>query len=245
MTELQSLSSDQQAVLSGIVEAGKSYAELARELGISKTEVRERARAALDALAEATPGPEGAAEELADPSLAPASVLQPDKSSGSMKAGIITGLVLGSIAAAVILITNQGGGSSTPSSLQNSPRRRPASSSGGGLTLLKTIPLASAGKAPKTTGKAYVIAQGAQRRIFITVQGLSRGSRYQLWLYNSPSSYTPVGQTMTVATSGTLQGASNVPSSTVAYQRIILTREGTTHPRRPGQVALSGLFSVR
>jgi sigma-70-like protein len=241
MTELQSLSSDQQTVLSGIVEAGKSYAELARELGVSKTEVRERARAALDALAEAAPP----AEELADPSLAPASVLEPDKSSGSMKAGIITGLVLGSIAAAIILITNQGGGSSTPSSLRDSPRRTPASSSAGGLTLLKTIPLASVGKAPKTTGKAYVIAQGAQRRIFITVQGLSRGSRYQLWLYNSASSYTRVGQTMTVATNGALQGSSNLPSSTVAYQRIILTREGATHPRQPGQVALSGQFSVR
>jgi hypothetical protein len=52
MTELDRLPPDQRAVLSLVLDRGKSYAEVAELLGIPESGVRDRAHAALDALAE-------------------------------------------------------------------------------------------------------------------------------------------------------------------------------------------------
>src|ERR1700722_14734129 len=58
MTELDRLPPDQRAVLSLVLDRGKSYAEVAELLGIPENTVRDRAHTALDALADdlATPG---------------------------------------------------------------------------------------------------------------------------------------------------------------------------------------------
>jgi sigma-70-like protein/anti-sigma-K factor RskA len=57
MTELDRLPPDQRAVLSLVLDRGKSYAEVAELLGIPENTVRDRAHAALDALADdAAPG---------------------------------------------------------------------------------------------------------------------------------------------------------------------------------------------
>jgi hypothetical protein len=58
MTELDRLPPDQRAVLSLILDRGKSYREVAEMLAIPESAVRDRAQAALDALAEepGTPG---------------------------------------------------------------------------------------------------------------------------------------------------------------------------------------------
>ena len=53
MTELDRLPPDQRAVLSLVLDRGKSYAEVAELLGIPEGAVRDRAHAALDALADA------------------------------------------------------------------------------------------------------------------------------------------------------------------------------------------------
>ena len=52
MTELDRLPPDQRAVLSLVLDRGKSYAEVAELLGIPENTVRDRAHAALDALAD-------------------------------------------------------------------------------------------------------------------------------------------------------------------------------------------------
>jgi Sigma-70, region 4/Anti-sigma-K factor rskA len=54
MTELDRLPPDQRAVLSLVLDRGKSYTEVAELLGIPEGAVRERAHAALDALADDT-----------------------------------------------------------------------------------------------------------------------------------------------------------------------------------------------
>jgi hypothetical protein len=52
MSDLDRLPPDQRAVLSLVLDRGKSYGEVAEMLGISESVVRDRARAALDALAD-------------------------------------------------------------------------------------------------------------------------------------------------------------------------------------------------
>jgi hypothetical protein len=59
MTELDRLPPDQRAVLSLVLDRGKSYAEVAELLGIPEDTVRDRAHAALDALAEDVAAPGG------------------------------------------------------------------------------------------------------------------------------------------------------------------------------------------
>ncbi|HEX4114680.1 MAG TPA: RNA polymerase sigma factor [Solirubrobacteraceae bacterium] len=59
MTELDRLPPDQRAVLSLVLDRGKSYAEVAELLGIPENTVRDRAHTALDALAEGIDTPRG------------------------------------------------------------------------------------------------------------------------------------------------------------------------------------------
>jgi hypothetical protein len=59
MTELDRLPPDQRAVLSLVLDRGKSYAEVAELLGIPENTVRDRAHTALDALADDVAGPAG------------------------------------------------------------------------------------------------------------------------------------------------------------------------------------------
>ncbi|MFZ1925939.1 MAG: anti-sigma factor [Solirubrobacteraceae bacterium] len=59
MTELDRLPPDQRAVLSLVLDRGKSYAEVAELLGIPENTVRDRAHTALDALADDAAAPSG------------------------------------------------------------------------------------------------------------------------------------------------------------------------------------------
>ncbi len=59
MTELDRLPPDQRAVLSLVLDRGKSYTEVAALLGIPEATVRDRAHAALDALADDVAAPGG------------------------------------------------------------------------------------------------------------------------------------------------------------------------------------------
>ncbi|HEX4838738.1 MAG TPA: sigma factor-like helix-turn-helix DNA-binding protein, partial [Solirubrobacteraceae bacterium] len=58
MTELDRLPPDQRAVLSLVLDRGKSYGQVAEMLAIPESAVRDRAHAALDALA-SDPAPSG------------------------------------------------------------------------------------------------------------------------------------------------------------------------------------------
>lgn len=110
MTKLDGLSPEQRAVLSLVLDARKSYGEAAKILGVSETTVRERAHAAIDALAR-DPVRE-------PPSPVPPEAPPPKRSGTSLKGGLLTGLVLGSIAAVIILLTS--GGNKTTSSTSTS-----------------------------------------------------------------------------------------------------------------------------
>src|ERR1035441_3185640 len=110
MSRLDDLPPDQRAVLLLLVRQGKSHAEIADMLGIPQQAVRDRARAALDALA-ASPGePHDAARDI------PFSPSLPSSRRGG--ALLLAALVV-VVVVAVILITG-GGGSDRKSTRLNS-----------------------------------------------------------------------------------------------------------------------------
>jgi hypothetical protein len=141
MTELDRLPPDQRAVLSLVLDRGKSYAEVAELLGISERTVRDRAHTALDALADhetwtAEPPPATstrAASPAADASAEPAaratrqgSANRPEEAqpgdraksplaspSSRIGGALLLGAIVAAIVVAVILISGGGGGKSS------------------------------------------------------------------------------------------------------------------------------------
>jgi hypothetical protein len=89
MSRLDDLPPDQRAVLSLLVRQGKSHAEIADMLGIPQQAVRERAAAALDALAEESSEPRGAPRQPARSGGARPSVSAGDPSGATSAGGAL------------------------------------------------------------------------------------------------------------------------------------------------------------
>lgn len=155
MRELDQLSPDQRAVLSLVLMQDKSFQDVASMLGMSEQAVRDRAHAALDALAgdaEAAParpvanGHRPAAHRLDDehrpaPERAPGGVLRPPTPNGRPSSRLGGGLLLG----AIVIVTVVGA----------------ILLSGGGKGSGGSKPSASAGAAKTITGAAGTGATGA------------------------------------------------------------------------------------
>ena len=77
MTELDRLPPDQRAVLSLVLDRGKSYGEVADLLGIPEETVRDRAHAALDAMANSPSGAPSPAAAQSSPAVAQSSAAGP------------------------------------------------------------------------------------------------------------------------------------------------------------------------
>lgn len=293
MSRLDDLPPDQRAVLSLLVRQGKSHAEIADMLGIPQQAVRDRAAAALDALAGESSEPRGAPQQparagsrastsdgspAATASTSPAaSAAAPAKTpsagsnfSGSLPSSrrggalLLTALVV-IVVVAVILITS-GGGSNKASSTQAStttPATTPSTTKTSGAsstsgtsstakqgaspTVDKQIALTSPEPASKTVGLVEVVSEGSKHAIYLAAEHLPQppaGSFYAVWLSNSPTSSTPLGKTPTVGSNGRLQAGTLLPANAGDYQKILLTRETSTHAAQPGPTVLSGAFSL-
>ncbi len=246
MSQLDRLPPDQRAVLSLVLERGRSYAQVADMLAIPESAVRDRAHAALDALAaQAGNSPAPAPLPTSKP---PAPRSQPP---GSRRAGAI---LLGAIAAVVVVVVvailaTSGGGSkntSTTGTTGTSTTGTSTTSSSAKPKLDKTISLSSPDAELKVSGSAYVLSQGSRSAFYIAAQGLpeSKGFFYAVWLYNSPSNSTPLGRASNVGSDGKMQGGNPLPTNASQYRQLIVTRETSTHPAHPGPIVLQGTFSL-
>jgi hypothetical protein len=269
MTDLDRLPPDQRAVLSLVLERGRSYGEVAEMLAIPESAVRDRAHAALDALAES---PAGGQEPVRSASTRPVAAGTPSGvtaaslgaagssgppprsrdprtprgTAGSRRAGaLLLGAIVVVIVVAVILISTSGGkGSSTNTNTSSS---KPATTTSAGKpSLNKTISLTSPDPELKASGTAYVLSESGRSAFYITAQGLppSSGFFYAVWLYNSPSSSTPLGRASSVGSDGRMQGGNPLPANASLYHQLIVTRETSTHPSHPGAIVLRGTFAL-
>ncbi|HEY8303710.1 MAG TPA: sigma factor-like helix-turn-helix DNA-binding protein [Solirubrobacteraceae bacterium] len=268
MTDLDRLPPDQRAVLSLVLERGKSYTEVAEMLGIPRSAVRDRAHGALDALAGETastrparPGPSAraVASGVADtPGRRGEQAGTPgaERYAASSRVGgavLLGGLVVAVVVAVILL---SGGGkspSSTSASTQTTTGAQSTStatstspSSGARPKLDKKLTLEAVEPSLKASGEAYVLSQGSRRAFYVAAQGLppSSGFFYAVWLYNSPSSSAPLGRSPSVSSSGHLEGGGPLPSNAGDYAKIIVTRETSTHAAHPGPIVLSGAFAL-
>lgn len=268
MSRLDDLPPDQRAVLMLLVRQGKSQAEIADMLGIPQHTVRDRARAALDALAQepseahnptrapaVTPPP--APEEMrATPSTQDTNFSSSLPSSRRGGALLLAALVV-IIVVAVILITSGGGShkasstktDSTAGTTTSTPSTSATSSTStqaGKPTVNKQIPLTSPEPNSKTVGLVEVLSEGSKRAFYIAAEHLppSSGFFYAVWLYNSPTSSAPLGRIPPVSSKGQAQGGALLPANAGDYREILLTRETNSKATQPGPVVLSGAFSL-
>ena len=270
MSDLDRLPPDQSAVLSLVLDRGKSYAEVATLLAIPESAVRDRAHAALDALARATgaPPPSGARPSSDAPvspdthpqhraasqagDIAPAtrdtrgSLTSP---SSRMGGALLLGAIVAAIVVAAILLSS-GGGSKSSGQTLTKPSTNSSStstSSASKPTLNKTIALTPLEPGLKAVGTAYVLSESKRHAFYVAARGLaaSSGFFYAVWLYNSPSSSAPLGRAPSVSSNGRMEGGGPLPSNAGQYHQLIVTRETSTHPKQPGPIALRGTFGLR
>jgi hypothetical protein len=277
MSRLDDLPPDQRAVLSLLVRQGKSHAEIADMLGIPQQAVRDRARAALDALAGEPSELSGVVQTPAagerSPSAPPAPAPAKTPNSGSnfpgslpssRRGGALLLAALVVIVAVVVILITSGGGSHKASSTQASSTTTPATTpsetktsgastttstakQGASPTVDKQIALTSPEPASKTVGLVEVVSEGSKHAIYLAAEHLPpppAGSFYAVWLSNSPTSSTPLGKTPTVGSNGRLQAGTLLPTNAGDYQKILLTRETSSHAAQPGPTVLSGAFSL-
>jgi hypothetical protein len=330
MASLDSLPPDQRAVLSLVLKQGKSYTEIAALLGIEEAAVRERAHAALGALApvEGTPPPpqrraaladyllgqqpaqdasdthdylessasgrawarvvsgalrpiadgalpeipSGAASALAEATGGRGAASEPESTEtttatavaveegspptgqpppgtgasgraprpprGSRRAGAtLLGLLAAGLIVLVVVLATGGGSKHKP---------KPARSTGTSTTapqIVGQINLTSPSGGSHTIGIALIVAQGSQLALELQAQGLSPTSKsfgYGVWLYNSHSSAQAIGSAPPVANNGRLSALAALPANTTSYRALIITRETSSRPTRPGPIVLSG-----
>jgi hypothetical protein len=295
MTELDRLPPDQRAVLSLVLDRRKSYAEVAELLAIPEQTVRDRAHAALDALANASawpaerrppapppPAPAPARAAATGPgALSRVSEQAPAKWPGSSsdrgadgtsasesfaspRAGgrgplatpssrrggaLLLGAILAVVVVVVIIVSSGESGKSSgqPSTAASSTHSSStATTSAGKPSLNKTIALTPFEPSLKAAGTAYVLSQSKRHAFYVAARGLpaSSGFFYAVWLYNSPSSSKPLGRAPNVGADGRMEGGGPLPNNAGLYHQLIITKETSTHPSRPGPIVLRGTFGL-
>jgi hypothetical protein len=262
---------DQRAVLSLVLERGKSYAEVAGMLSIPETAVRERAHAALDALAvggAATPGPTGPGAMPSRPATAgaqpartaPPAPPAPSESTsarashnasrlpGSRTGGalLLAGIVVVVVVAVVLIASSGGKGASSGTAVNRTRTGTTTSPASGSARIDKKLTLAAVDPESPASGEAYVLSDGGRHAFYVTAQHLppSHGFFYAVWLYNSPSSSAPLGRAPSVGSNGRMEGGGPLPSNAADYAKLIVTRETNTRARHPGTIVLSGDFAL-
>ncbi len=271
MPRLDDLPPDLRATLSLLVDRGKSYAQVAELLGIPEQAVRDRAHAALDALA-GTPGEAPAPPaQGSDPRAGRSSARAPRRTASGVTAAasglpvsrrggalLLAGIVV-VVIVVVVLLTSGGGGSNTSTGTSASATTstgghttsssakttKSGSTTGAKAKVTNQLTLTPPEPSSKSIGIAEVLAEGAQHAIYVAAEHLppTHGFFYVLWLYNSPSSAQAIGKT-TVNSTGRMQAGALLPANASNYHQLLLTRETAERPPQPGTTVLSGAFSL-
>jgi hypothetical protein len=175
----------------------------------------------------------------------------------SRTGGALVLLAIAALAVIVVFVTKSGDGSSsgTSSSVATSASTSAetgTSSTAGTQTAKakedKRITLTSPDPTSKAAGVAEVLSEGSQYAFYLAAEHLApskgNGFFYAVWLYNSPSSFEALSRAPAVGSNGDTQGGALLPSDASKYHTMLLTRETSSKPTRPGTIVLRGSFAL-
>lgn len=98
-------------------------------------------------------------------------------------------------------------------------------------------------------GEAEIASVNGHLDLALEAHGLPQtgsGTSYVLWLYNSPTSYLPLGRAPAVGANGVLPASTTeLPADASAYHELILTKESSPEPTAPGEIVLHGALNLK
>jgi hypothetical protein len=197
------------------------------------------------------PAADGSAYQATGPqaSAARSGRAAPSIPSSRVAGALLLGAIVAGIVVAVILLSG-GGGSHAKSAVASSTSATSSSSkaqaSGSGPKVDQRLTLKSPDSASHAVAAVEILSEGGKRAFYIAAEHLapSKGFYYAIWLYNSPSSSEPLTKSPTVGSDGKVAGGALLPSNAGNYHEMLVTRETSSRPTRPGTVVLQGPFSL-
>ncbi|HEY1834153.1 MAG TPA: hypothetical protein VGG08_06940 [Solirubrobacteraceae bacterium] len=167
--------------------------------------------------------------------------------SSKLGGGLLLAILLAAVVVVVILIVNNSGGKNDGggASAKNTSSSTSTSTSGGpkeeGRFTLKAPESSSA-----STGVAEILSESGKKALFVQAEHIpaTKGFFYAIWLYNSTNSALPVSRSPEVSSTHAFSGAVALPSNAGEFKEILITRETSTKPTRPGHVVLRGPFDA-
>jgi hypothetical protein len=163
-------------------------------------------------------------------------------------AALLAVLVAGVIVAAIVVPSGGGGAKNGAPGARTSPpsRGQSASTAAANPTQDRRIVLRPAQAGSHAFGVALVLSESGKYAFYLAAEKMAptSGFFYAVWLYGSPTSSEALGKSPAVGSDGRLQGGALLPADAGNFHRIIVTRETSEHPTRPGPIVLSGAFGL-
>jgi len=214
------MSDDQKAMLRLLAQREEGYEDMAKLIGISVEEVRERVQEALAEVDEPEATPEPAAASPAPAPITP-KASRPRQQLPSLKLpkdrGALIGIgagVLVLIALAIVLALSSGGDDSSTSASGNQDTNLTAAEERN-LTQAVLVPTGDA----DASGRALFGRSGKKVLLQVEAEGLEpspAGQSYTVWLYRSPKLALQVGAVQ-VEDSGELAAQFQIPAQLLTY----------------------------
>jgi hypothetical protein len=167
---------------------------------------------------------------------------------------VLAAIAVGAILAVVLTTSSGGGTGGTQAGSAAAQRAAPGtgatgSGAGGGghVHLEKQLKLTPPEGGGSAAGEAAVLSDSGRYVIALAAEKLppSQGFFYAAWLYNSPTQAYALGKAPAVGSNGQLKPvAQALPEGAGAYHQLIITKETSEHPTHPGEIVLSGPFSL-
>jgi Sigma-70, region 4 len=169
--------------------------------------------------------------------------------SSRLGGAVLLGAILAGVIVAVVLLAGGGGGSHpkrTVASSTATSANSKASTGASGPKIDNRLTLKSPSSSSAAIGAVEILSEGGKRAFYMAAEHLapSKGFSYVIWLYNSPTSFEGLSKAPAVSSDGRLVGGALLPSNAGSYHEILITRETTSRPAKPGTIVLRGPFSL-
>jgi hypothetical protein len=174
---------------------------------------------------------------------APLAALPSSRRGGAILLAVLALLVGGVIA----LVLGLQGGSAKHGTATGSPAKGATGRSASGAAKEdRRITLTSPNPSSRAVGAAEVLSEGSQYAFYLYAEHLppTHGFFYAVWLYNSPSSHEPLSRAPSVGSNGRTQGGALLPANAGRFRHMIVTRETSERPTKPGPIVLEGDFAL-
>ena len=162
----------------------------------------------------------------------------------SRRAGaVLIGVVAAGLIALIVVLAT--GGSSKHKA---KPARAATSSTTATPQIVGQINMTAPPGARHAIGIGLLVAQGNQLALELQAQNLAPTTKsfgYGVWLYNSHTSAEAIGSAPPVGKNGRLSAIAALPANTGNFRALIITRETSSRPTRPGAIVLSGRLPGR